>query len=646
MRSQLFAMEFCVQSIKPNNNFMKINYKFKWLAVLTLLPAVLLFSCKKDANTGTANAQTKTGTIARAANEVVNAWVTTSDQSKLLQAQTSFNFAADAGTNATTVTVDENTTYQGIDGFGFTLTGGSAGLLNGLGGNQAAVLNELFGTANGQIGISYLRISIGASDLSSSDFTYNQVAGDVNMTNFSISQENQDMLPILKKIIAINPSIKIIATPWTAPTWMKVNTTGNNGYTGGSLNTAYYDAYARYFVKYLQAMQAQGITIDAITPQNEPLNPYNNPSMVMQATEQATFIKNNLGPQIRAAGFATKIIAYDHNADVPSYATTVLGDAGANPYVDGSAFHLYAGDISALTTVHNAYPNKNVYFTEQWVGAPSNFGGDLSWHVNTLIIGGTRNWSRNVLEWNLAADPNNNPHTAGGCSTCLGGITVSGTSITRNVGYYIIGHAARFVRPGAVRISSNLSGSIQNVAFKNSDGSKVLIALNNGSSAVSFKVKWGTESFTYSLAAGAVATFKWSGTQSSGSSSSAPIGSVITLKGINNQYISSENGTVAMNCNRPTASAWEQFTVVDAGAGKIALQGMGKYVSSENGTQAITCNRATYGDWEKFDWVVNADGKISLKGNNGKYISSENGTQAMTCNRATISGWEAFGVNQ
>lgn len=627
---------------------MKINYKLKWFAVLTLLIATAFYSCKKNVNTPEAPDQKTSGTVARAANEVVNAWLTTADQSNLLQAQTSFNFAADAGTNATTITVDENQTYQGIDGFGFTLTGGSAGLLNGLGNNQTNVLNELFGTANGQIGISYIRISIGASDLSANDFTYNQTAGDFNMNNFSISAENQDLLPILKKIIAINPSIKIIATPWTAPTWMKVNTTGNNGYTGGSLNTAagYYDAYARYFVKYLQAMQAQGITIDAITPQNEPLNPYNNPSMVMQPNEQANFIKNNLGPQIRAAGFQTKIIAYDHNTDRIDYPETVLADGGANPYVDGSAFHLYAGNISSLTDVHNAYPNKNVYFTEQWVGAPSNFGGDLSWHVNTLIIGATRNWSRNVLEWNLASDPNNNPHTPGGCSTCLGGITVSGTSITRNVGYYIIGHASKFVRPGAVRISSNLSGSIQNVAFKNSDGSKVLIALNNGSSSSSFKVKWGAESFTYTLSAGAVATFKWTGTQSNGTSTGAPIGSTITLKGFNNQYVSSENGTQAMNCNRATPSAWEQFTVVDAGAGKIALQSMGKYVSSENGTQAITCNRTTYGDWEKFDWIPTTDGKVTIRGNNGKFISSENGTQAMTCTRATASGWEAFGVNQ
>jgi glucosylceramidase len=625
---------------------MKTSYNLKLPAALIMLMALLFYSCKKDlSKTAPDMAGTTNGTVARAANETVSVWMTTSDQSKLLAQQASINFAADAGTNPTTVTVDENTTYQGIDGFGFTLTGGSAGLLNGLGGNQASVLGELFGTGSGQIGISYLRISIGASDLSSSDFTYDQVAGDVNMNSFSISQENLDMIPILKKIIAINPSIKIIATPWTAPTWMKINTTGNNGYTGGSLNTTYYDAYARYFVKYLQAMQAQGITIDAITPQNEPLNPYNNPSMVMQPNEEANFIKNNLGPQIRGAGFATKIIAYDHNTDRIDYPETVLADAGANPYVDGSAFHLYAGTIGSLTDVHNAYPNKNVYFTEQWVGAPSNFGGDLSWHVNNLIIGATRNWSRNVLEWNLAADPNYNPHTAGGCSTCLGGITVSGTSITRNVGYYIVGHASKFVRPGAVRISSNIAGNIQNVAFKNSDGTKVLVALNSGTSSASFKVKWGAESFTYTLAAGAVATFKWAGTQSSGTGG-APIGQTITLKGFNNLYVSGENGTMAMTCARATAGTWEQFLVVDAGAGKIALQSMGKYVSSENGTMAITCNRASVGGWETFTWGVNADGTITLKGSNNDFISSENGTQAMTCTRTTASGWESFKVNQ
>jgi beta-glucanase (GH16 family) len=128
--------------------------------------------------------------------------------------------------------------------------------------------------------------------------------------------------------------------------------------------------------------------------------------------------------------------------------------------------------------------------------------------------------------------------------------------------------------------------------------------------------------------------------------SGPPVGQTITLKGFNNDYVSGENGTQAMNCNRPTASAWEQFLVVDEGGGKVALQSMGKYVSSENGTQAITCNRTSVGAWETFTWGTNADGTITLQGSNGKFVSSENGTQPMTCNRATASGWEAFKVNQ
>ena len=564
--------------------------------------------------------------------------------------QGNINFAADGGTNPITITVDENTTFQTIDGFGYALTGGSASLINGLGGNQSAFLTDIFSTAPGHVASSFVRITIGASDLSSSDFTYDDMPSgqtDINLNNFSISKEMTDLVPVLKKIIAVNPSIKILATPWTAPVWMKTGAGGNGGFTGGSLNTAYYDAYARYFVKYIHAMAAQGITIYAITPQNEPLNPNNNPAMTMQSNEEANFIKNNLGPQFSANGIHTKIIAYDHNCDQPGYPEAVLGDSGANPYVDGSAFHLYAGDISALTTVHNAYPSKNVYFTEQFIGGPGNFGGDFGWHMNNLIIGAPRNWSRVVLEWNLAADPNYNPHTAGGCSTCLGAVTISGNNYTRNTAYYTVAHASEFVYAGAKRISSNtFSGSIQDVAFKNADGTKVVVALNTSSSSQTFKIKWGSESFTYTLPAGAAATFKWSGTQSNGSGGGAPIGQTITLKGFNNLYVSGEDGTKAMTCTRTTPGTWEQFLVVDAGGGKIALQSMGLYVSSENGTMPITCNRATFGAWEEFTWGVNADGTITLQGNNGKFVSSEDGLQAMTCTRATASGWESFGVNK
>lgn len=613
---------------------------------LTLIGCALLcaavFSCKKelkhDGAPGAAD-----NTFVRA-NESVSIWVTTTDRSKLLQAQSNVTFAADAGTNATTITVDENTTYQGIDGFGYTLTGASASLINGLNATQKNnLLQELFSVTGSNIGISYLRVSLGASDLSAAPFTYNELGAgqtDVNLNNFSISQEMTDLVPVLQSIIAINPNIKILASPWTAPRWMKTN----NSYVGGSLNTSYYDAYARYFVKYIQAMAAQGIRIDAITPQNEPLNPNNNPSMMMQASEQANFIKNNLGPQFSSNGITTKIITYDHNADRPDYPLAILNDAAARAYVDGSAFHLYGGSITALTPVRDAYPSKNIYFTEQWVGGPSNFGGDLQWHTNTLIIGATRNWSRNVLEWNLAANASYGPHTSGGCSTCEGALTINGGTVTRNVSYYIIAQASKFVRPGAVRIASNISGSIQNVAFKNSDGTKVLIASNSGTGSSTFKVKWGAQSFSYTLPAGAVATFKWSGSQS-GNPTTAPIGQIISLRGFNNQFVSGENGTMAMWCNRPTAGDWERFTVIDAGGGKVSLRSMGKYVSSENGAAAITCSRATAGDWEKFDWIVNPDGKISLRGNNGLYISSENGVNAMTCTRPAISGWEAFSLN-
>ena len=255
-------------------------------------------------------------------------------------------------------------------------------------------------------------------------------------------------------------------------------------------------------------MQAQGIKIDAITPQNEPLYGGNNPSMLMSALEQNDFIKNFLGPAFQVAGITTKIIVYDHNCDVPSYPLSILNDPATKKCVDGSAFHLYGGDISALTQVHNAHPDKQVYFTEQWVGGPGNFAADLKWHVKNLIIGATRNWSKNVIEWNLASDPNYYPHTAGGCSTCLGALTI-GTNVNRNVSYYIIAHASKFVSAGSVRIASNNVGSLPNVAFKTPAGKKVLIVLNEGTSMQTFNIQFKDMIVTSDLSAGAVGTYIW-----------------------------------------------------------------------------------------------------------------------------------------
>jgi len=483
---------------------------------LTFLLLFIFFigiSCSKKPVSGGSPVVPPVGPVTPVKSEVAM-WLTTGNQSILFQHQNiALNFAAADNNSNTTITVDTTVTYQSIDGFGFCLTGGSASVINSLqAAQQNAILQELFATDSTHIGISYLRISIGASDMSATDFTYDDMPSgqtDVNLSNFSISPELTDLVPVLKKILAINPTIKILATPWTAPVWMKLNTIGNNGFTGGSLNTTYYSIYANYFIKYIQAMKAQGITIDAITPQNEPLNPNNNPAMVMHSNEEDNFIKNNLGPQFSTAGLSTKIIVYDHNADSTTYPMAILADPAAYTYVNGSAFHLYAGNITALTSVHNTYPNKNLYFTEQYTATTGTFAGDLSWHITNLIIGATQNWCRNVLEWNLATDGGYGPHTPGGCSTCQGALTINGSSVTRNVSYYIIAHASKFVRPGAVRIASTVQSSLPNVAFKNTDGSKVLIVLNSASGSQTFSMQFNGKIITSTLSSGAVATYVW-----------------------------------------------------------------------------------------------------------------------------------------
>jgi glucosylceramidase len=438
----------------------------------------------------------------------VSSWITKGDQTALLTKQTSALAFSDAANGFPVIEVDSAQTFQTIDGFGYTLTGGSAYLINRLNSaDKNALLQELFGSSETAAKISYLRLSMGASDLNADVYSYNDLpAGqtDVNLTNFSLSKDTVDVIPLLKQILAINPNIKLMATPWSPPVWMK-----NNGSAiGGSLLPAYYGVYASYFVKYIQAMKARGITIDAITPQNEPENPNNNPSMAMTAAQQTDFIKNHLGPAFQTAALTAKIIIFDHNCDNPAYPIAVLNDAGAKQYINGSAFHLYAGNINALSTVRSAHPDKDIYFTEQWTAGNGSFKDDLKWHLKNVIIGSLRNWSKVTLEWNLANDGAYNPHTPGGCTQCKGAITLDGT-ITRNVAYYIIAHVSRFVPPGSVRIQSTFPSVFQSVAFQTPDNKKVLIVLNDGTVATNFSIGFRGQKAVTSLEAGAVGTYMW-----------------------------------------------------------------------------------------------------------------------------------------
>jgi len=467
----------------------------------------------------------------------IESWITTADRTKLFEKQKdSIVFSASNKDWEAPIIIDESHTMQTMDGFGFALTGGSAELLIKM--NAAArakVLQQLFGTEGNNAGVSYIRLSIGASDMNSFVFSYDDLPKgetDFELKKFSLSQDLKDVVPVMKEILAINPSIKILGSPWSAPTWMKTNGEAKNGF----LKKECYAVYAQYFVKYIEAMKKEGITIDAITIQNEPLNANNTPSMPWYAKDAADFIKNNLGPAFKKATLNTKIILFDHNCDRPDYPLLILSDPEAAQYVDGSGFHLYVGDISALNTMHIARPDKNLYFTEQMtVEKPGAIPMRIADPVKELIIGAPRNWSKNVILWNLAADSLNKPHTDnGGCPMCQGAITIDGNTVQWNIAYYAVAHAAKFVRPGSVRIGSTAPGDLTvdlikdeeqpsvlrgtlyqnkeilpNVAYKTADGKIVLIVANDKNSTQHFRIQYKGMMASAKLVAGSVGTYVW-----------------------------------------------------------------------------------------------------------------------------------------
>ncbi|MEI6086966.1 MAG: glycoside hydrolase [Bacteroidota bacterium] len=437
-------------------------------------------------------------------------WLTKSDKSILLSKQNiplQFNTIVN---NHSTIEIDDKQNAQTIEGFGFALTGGSAQVVSQLNAHvKKQLLQEIFGTKESGIAVSYLRISIGASDLDSTVFSYDDLPSgetDLTLSKFSLKPDKQWLIPLLKEILGINPKIKIMACPWSPPVWMK----NNNSTKGGSLQAKYYHVYANYFVKYIQQMKLEGIPIDAITPQNEPLHPGNNPSLLMLANEQANFIKNDLGPAFQKANLATKIIIYDHNCNKPEYPISILNDAEAKKYIAGSAFHLYEGNIDALTKVHNAHPDKGLYFTEQWTSSEGDFGGDFKWHIKNVVIGSMNNWSKVALEWNLANNAVYGPHTDGGCTQCKGAITINSSSTySKNVAFYIIAHASKFVPAGSIKIASSVIDNLQNAAFKTPFGKTVLIVENEGKTVEFFNIQSNGKWITTSLEAGSVGTFIW-----------------------------------------------------------------------------------------------------------------------------------------
>ena len=591
-------------------------------------------------------------TPAQAAGEQVNIWLTTTNDAdgvnvtRGLQQQAPVNFQAGTGSGQVTINVDENLQYQPFEGGGASFTDSAAWLMNSSGILSAATRNDtmrrLFDPNTG-IGLSFLRNPMGASDLARFSYTYDDMPvgqTDPTLARFSIAHDLTDVVPLTRQALQLNPSLKIMATPWSPPPWMK----DNDDYKLGWVESQYYPALAQYFVKYVQAYAAQGIPINFVTVNNEPTCCGTYPSANWNGAGLQFFTKTNLLPALQNAGLSTKVLALDWNWDqYASFGAPTVDDATIrnHPNFGGVAWHGYGGNVSQQTAVQNQYPGLPQYDTEMsgglWVG---------NQHSDDMldIVNYSRNWGRTFTKWSLAMDEAHNPHN-GGCDVCTGLITVhSGAQrgqVDYTIEYYTMGHLTKFVKPGARRISSNDNASVKNVAWRNPDGSKALIAYNTTGSTQSVRVNWGNQSFTYSLPAQTSATFTWSGTQGSGGGTTGTItglgGKCVDVAGAN-----PANGTAVQlyDCNGSTAQQW---TIGTDGT----IRALGKCLDVSGGStadgalvQLYDCNGTGAQSWQVTagrDIVNTASTKcLDAKGN-----TSTNGTrlQIWACTGATNQKW-------
>ncbi|MET7787141.1 lectin [Streptomyces sp900116325] len=547
---------------------------------------------------------------AQAAGETVNIALTTTDDTggrhvtRGLEAQAPIAFGAGNGGSGTNITVDENTRYQTFTGGGASFTDTAAYLMKSSGAlSQAtrdATMKKLFSPTEG-IGLSFVRNPMGGSDLARTGYTYDDVPSgqtDPSLAKFSIAHDLEDVLPLTEQAKQLNPALTTVASPWTAPAWMK----DSGQLNGGWLKAENYGTYADYFVKYLQAYRDQGVPVDYVTAQNEPTCCSGYPSMSWNGSGLAYFTKSELLPKLQSAGLATKVLAHDWNWDTyDAYAAATVDDPAVrnHPNFGGVAWHGYGGDVTKQTAVHNQYPAMDAFQTEHSGGT---WIADQQREDMLNIVDYTRNWAKSVTKWSLAVDQNRGPHN-GGCGTCDGLITVhDGDSrsgqVDYNIEYYTMGHLTKFVRPGAQRIASTASSTVPNVAWRNPDGSKALIAYNGGTSAQQVTVNWGGQKFTYSLPGRTSATFTWSGSPSGSTGASGvlsgPAGKCLDVAGG-----SSADGTAVQlyDCNGSAAQRW---TVAANGS----IQALGSCLdvtsaSTADGAkvQLYTCNGSSAQRW-------------------------------------------------
>ena len=440
-------------------------------------------------------------------------WLTTADETQKLAPQPILAAVGPAAGDEA-VAVDPARHFQQMHGFGAAMTDASAELFSQLPDDKRrAIMAELFGRSDGGLGLSFTRLTVGASDFSRTHYSYDDTPGnapDPDLQHFSIEPAKKFVLPRVREALAINPDLKVMISPWSPPAWMKTT----RSLIQGQLLPQYYPAFANYLARTVEGFEREGVPVSMLTIQNEPdFEPDDYPGMRVNSPDRAIIIGRHVGPTFKARGLKTQILDYDHNWDDPQMPLTVLADPVARSYVAGVAWHCYEGDVTAQTPVHDAHPDKDAWETEcsggEW---QPKFSETLGWMADKLIIGAANNWARGSLLWNLALDPHHGPHN-GGCTDCRGVVTIDPATgaISRNVEYYVLRHASRFVLPGAYRVGTvRRDSGVEAAAFVNRDGSRVAILHRNaGGGPVTIAIDG--ERYAVPLARGAVATVRWDG---------------------------------------------------------------------------------------------------------------------------------------
>jgi len=555
----------------------------------------------------------------------VTSVVTTGDKVHKMDGHSGVSFLSATGTN-NVICVDESQEYQEIEGFGASFTDSAAWLLNQKASStdRDAAMTKLFSPTQG-IGLSFIRNPMGGSDLARYQYSYDDLTSgtDLDLSEFSIAHDQTDIVPLVKQAKTLNPAMKIMASPWSPPAWMKTTNSlfGKVGSTDSVLidTPENYTAFANYFVKYIQAYQAEAIPIDYISLQNEPeYNPGDYAGMIMHSGQQITVLRDYVLPALTSNSLTTKALVWDHNWDGLWYVEPVLADTTLlnSEQVAGVAWHGYSGTPGVMTTAHELSASKGQYVTEHsggtWVS--DQVDSDFSEIIHTM-----RNWVKAYVKWSLILNENLGPHS-GGCGTCTPLLTVHSTTgaVTYPIEYFTMGQFSKYVRPGATRIYSNNAKGLVNAAFRNPDGSKALVVYNGTASARTFQVQWGNQAFTYTLPGRSGATYVWSGTQSGSYTLNArnqiQASSYSGSMGLRTEVTSdtdggfslgySDNGDVAFykNVNFGTG-----LTAVDA---RVACSGTGGNVElrlgSAGGTLIGTFTIPDTGGWQTWQTVTAA----------------------------------------